>query len=45
MAVLMMVVVHFMAVKRNMPREDPVPLREWPVSAIWFVFTIGSVWR
>jgi C4-dicarboxylate transporter DctM subunit len=30
MALLMMVVVHFMAIKRNMPREEPVPLREWP---------------
>jgi tripartite ATP-independent transporter DctM subunit len=30
MATLMMVVVHFIAVKRNMPREAPVPLREWP---------------
>ena len=30
MAILMMVVVHFIAVKRNMPREAPVPLREWP---------------
>ena len=30
MAALMMIVVHFMAVKRNMPREDPIPLRDWP---------------
>jgi C4-dicarboxylate transporter DctM subunit len=30
MAVLMMVVVHFIATKRNMPREPKVPLREWP---------------
>ncbi len=30
MALLMMVVVHFIAVKRNMPRDEPVPLREWP---------------
>jgi C4-dicarboxylate transporter DctM subunit len=30
MAVLMMVVVHCIAVKRNMPREEPVALREWP---------------
>ena len=30
MAALMMLVVHFIAVKRNMPREDPIPLREWP---------------
>ncbi len=30
MAILMMIVVHFIAVKRNMPREAPVPLREWP---------------
>ena len=30
MAGLMMVVVHFIAVKRNMPREAKIPLREWP---------------
>ena len=30
MAVLMMVVVHFIATKRNMPREPKVPLRQWP---------------
>ncbi len=30
MAILMMVVVHFIAVKRNMPREAKIPLREWP---------------
>ena len=30
MAILMMVVVHFIATKRNMPREDKIPLREWP---------------
>jgi tripartite ATP-independent transporter DctM subunit len=30
MALLMMAVVHFIAVKRNMPREAPVPLKEWP---------------
>ncbi len=30
MALLMMVVVHFIATKRNMPREAKVPLREWP---------------
>ncbi|MFM7026284.1 MAG: TRAP transporter large permease [Limnohabitans sp.] len=30
MAVLMMGVVHYIAVKRNMPREAPVPLKEWP---------------
>ena len=30
MAVLMMVVVHIIATRRNMPREAPVPLREWP---------------
>ena len=29
MAGLMMVVVHFIAVKRNMPRDDPVPRSEW----------------
>jgi C4-dicarboxylate transporter DctM subunit len=30
MAVLMMVVVHFIATMRNMPREPKVPLRQWP---------------
>ena len=30
MAILMMVVVHVIATRRNMPREDKVPLREWP---------------
>ena len=30
MAALMMLVVHLMAVKRNMPREDAIPLRDWP---------------
>ncbi|MGH8035210.1 MAG: TRAP transporter large permease, partial [Lysobacterales bacterium] len=30
MAFLMMGVVHFIAVKRNMPREDKIPLNEWP---------------
>ena len=30
MAGLMMVVVHFIAVKRNMPREAKIPLKEWP---------------
>ena len=30
MALVLMVVVHFIAVKRNMPREAPIPLREWP---------------
>jgi C4-dicarboxylate transporter, DctM subunit len=30
MAILMMIVVHFIATRRNMPREDKVPLREWP---------------
>ena len=30
MAVLMMLVVHVIATRRNMPREAPVPLREWP---------------
>ena len=29
MAGLMMVVVHFIAVKRNMPRDEPVPRGEW----------------
>src|SRR2546426_5439319 len=31
MAFLMMGVVHFIAVKRDMPREDKIPLSEWPV--------------
>ncbi|HEY3048112.1 MAG TPA: TRAP transporter large permease [Polaromonas sp.] len=31
MAFLMMGVVHFIAVKRDMPREDKIPLNEWPV--------------
>lgn len=30
MALLMMLVVHLIAVKRNMPREDKIPLKEWP---------------
>ncbi len=30
MALLMMAVVQVMAVRRNMPRETPVPLRDWP---------------
>ncbi len=30
MTILMMTVVHFIATKRNMPREDPIPLKEWP---------------
>lgn len=30
MALLMMVVVHFIATRRNMPREEKVPLGEWP---------------
>jgi tripartite ATP-independent transporter DctM subunit len=30
MATLMMIVVHFIAVKRNMPRDEPVPRSEWP---------------
>ena len=30
MTVLMMGVVHVIATRRNMPREAPVPLREWP---------------
>jgi tripartite ATP-independent transporter DctM subunit len=30
MTILMMTVVHFIARKRNMPREDPIPLKEWP---------------
>ena len=30
MALLMMLVVHTIATRRNMPREDPIPMREWP---------------
>ena len=30
MAFLMMVVVHIIATKRNMPREEKIPLSEWP---------------
>ena len=30
MALLMMLVVHVIATRRNMPREDPIPMREWP---------------
>ena len=30
MALLMMLVVHIIATRRNMPREDPIPMREWP---------------
>jgi C4-dicarboxylate transporter DctM subunit len=30
MALLMMVVVHVIATRRNMPREAPIPLRDWP---------------
>ena len=30
MTVLMMCVVHFIATKRNMPREEPIPMHEWP---------------
>jgi len=30
MAILMMLVVHWIATKRNMPREDKVPLKDWP---------------
>ena len=30
MAVLMMLVVQLIAIKRNMPREAPVPFKEWP---------------
>jgi tripartite ATP-independent transporter DctM subunit len=34
MALLMMGVVHFIATRRNMPREDKVPLRDWPL-IVW----------
>ena len=30
MAILMMVVVHVIATRRNMPREDKIPWRDWP---------------
>jgi tripartite ATP-independent transporter DctM subunit len=30
MTILRMTVVHFIARKRNMPREEPIPLKEWP---------------
>jgi tripartite ATP-independent transporter DctM subunit len=30
MTILFMTVVHFIATKRNMPREDPIPLKQWP---------------
>ncbi len=30
MTVLMMGVVHIIATQRNMPREEPIPMREWP---------------
>jgi tripartite ATP-independent transporter DctM subunit len=30
MTLLMMGVVHYIAHQRNMPREDPVPLKDWP---------------
>ena len=34
MALSMMAVVHFIATRRHMPREAPVPLREWP-QVLW----------
>jgi len=30
MAILMMLVVHVIATRRNMPREAPIPLKAWP---------------
>lgn len=30
MTILMMSVVHYIARKRNMPREEPIPLKKWP---------------
>jgi tripartite ATP-independent transporter DctM subunit len=30
MTILMMGVVHYIARKRNMPREEPIPFKEWP---------------
>ena len=33
MALLMMGVVHVIATRRNMPREEKIPLREWPAIA------------
>jgi tripartite ATP-independent transporter DctM subunit len=34
MALVLMVTVHIIATRRNMPREAPLPRREWP-AAIW----------
>jgi tripartite ATP-independent transporter DctM subunit len=30
MTILFMTVVHFIATKRNMPREEPIPMKQWP---------------
>ena len=30
MAVVLMIAVHIIATRRNMPREEPIPLAEWP---------------
>lgn len=34
MAALLMVAVHIIATRRNMPRDEPVPLKEWP-AVLW----------
>lgn len=34
MAALLMVAVHIIASRRNMPRDEPVPLKEWP-AVLW----------
>ena len=30
MAVVLMIATHIIATRRNMPRDEPVPLSEWP---------------
>jgi tripartite ATP-independent transporter DctM subunit len=34
MAAVLMVAVHIIAMRRNMPRDEPVPLKEWP-AVLW----------
>lgn len=34
MAAVLMVAVHIIATRRNMPRDEPVPLKEWP-AVLW----------
>lgn len=34
MAVVLMITVHIIAARRHMPRDEPVPLKEWP-SVLW----------